>query len=66
MQECFSEMNAETFESLEECAFRALREVLPQDENRKNLSDLEVLKLAMEYIQNLQELLHYESRSNCH
>ena len=65
MQECFAEMNAkvsqmETEESLElvECAFRALREVLPQDENRKNLSDLEVLKRAMEYIQNLEELLH--------
>ena len=63
-----SEKETEGFESLElvECAFRALREVLPQDENRENLSDLEVLKLAMEYIQDLQELLHYESRSNCH
>jgi len=63
-----NEMDPEGFESLElvECAFRALREVLPLNESRQNLSDLEVLKLAMEYIHNLEEILHYESSNNCH
>lgn len=63
-----NEMDPEGFESLElvECAFRALREVLPLNESRENLSDLEVLKLAMEYIHNLEEILHYESSNNCH
>lgn len=59
-------METEGFESLEpvECAFRALREILPQNESRQNLSDLEVLKLAMEYIQDLEQILHYESGNN--
>ena len=63
-----SEMDSEGFESLElvECAFRELREVLPQNETCENLSDLEVLKLAMEYIHNLEELLHYENSNSCH
>lgn len=63
-----SEMDSEGFESMElvECAFRALREVLPQNQSCENLSDLEVLKLAMEYIHDLEDLLHYESSSNCH
>ena len=63
-----SEMDSEGFESLElvECAFRELREVLPQNETCENLSDLEVLKLAMEYIHDLEELLHYENSNSCH
>ena len=60
-----SEMDSESLE-LVECAFRALREVLPHEANRENLSDLEVLKLAMEYIHDLEELLHFESSNNCH
>lgn len=63
-----SEMDSEGFESLElvECAFRELREVLPQNETCENLSDLEVLKLAMEYIHDLEELLHCENSNSCH
>lgn len=58
--------NDEGFESLEhvECAFRALRELLPQNENGQDLSELEVLKLAMEYIHDLEEILHFESSNN--
>lgn len=47
-----------------ECAFRALRELLPQNENGQDLSELEVLKLAMEYIHDLEEILHFESSNN--
>lgn len=47
-----------------ECAFRALREILPQNASHQNLSDLEVLKLAMEYIHDLEQILHFESGNN--
>ena len=59
-------MDTDGFESLEpvECAFRALREILPQNESRENLSQLEVLKLAMEYIHDLEQILHFESSNN--
>ena len=62
-----SEMDSENFESLEhvECAFRELRKVLPQYENGESLSEFEVLKLAMEYIHVLEELLHFETSSRC-
>ena len=63
-----NEIDSEGFESLElvECAFRELRKILPQNESCENLSDLEVLKLAMEYIHDLEELLHYENSNSCH
>lgn len=63
-----NELDTEGFESMElvECAFRQLREVLPLSESRENLSDLDVLKLAMEYIHNLEDLLHYETTNSCH
>lgn len=56
-------METEGFESLEpvECAFRALREILPKNESGENLSELEVLKLAMEYIHDLEQILRFES-----
>lgn len=56
-------MDTDGYESLEpvECAFKALREILPQNESRENLSELEVLKLAMEYIHDLEQILHFES-----
>lgn len=59
-------METDGFESLEpvQCAFRALREILPQNETREDLSELEVLKLAMEYIHDLEEILHFESSNN--
>ena len=63
-----SEMDTDGLESLElvQCAFRELREVLPQSENGgKNLTDFEVLTLAMEYIHGLEELLHYETNTRC-
>lgn len=61
------ELDAEGFDGLSEpveCAFRALREILPQNERRENMSDLEVLKLAMEYIHDLEQILHFESSNN--
>lgn len=60
-----NDMDHEGFESLEhvERAFRALRELLPQNEKGQDLSELEVLKLAMEYIHDLEEILHFESGS---
>ena len=59
-------MDTDGYESLEpvECAFKALREILPQNESRENLSELEVLKLAMEYIHDLEQILHFESSNN--
>lgn len=56
-------MDTDGFESLEpvECAFKALREILPQNESGENLSELEVLKLAMEYIHDLEQILHFEN-----
>lgn len=61
-----NDMDHEGFESLEhvERAFRALRELLPQNENGQDLSELEVLKLAMEYIHDLEEILHFESSNS--
>ena len=56
-------MDTDGFENLEpvECAFRALRAILPQNECRENLTELEVLKLAMEYIHDLEQILHFET-----
>lgn len=61
-----NDMDHEGFESLEhvELAFRALRELLPQNENGQDLSEFEVLKLAMEYIHDLEEILHFESSNS--
>ena len=60
------EVDSEGFEeSLVQRAFRALREVLPNNERQEKLSELEVLKLAMEYIHELEQILCYGNRNPC-
>jgi hypothetical protein len=50
-----------------EGAFLELRSVLPfLPQRQEQLSDLEVLKLAMEYISSLEEVLELESKQGRH